>query len=187
MIARARGVLPEKGRGIPPIRMRRLGGILVGLVLLTTGCATGRIVGDMYRDSVHGFQVRLPPSPWHPMSLEGAAVAFASPALEAGMAFRADCCAPEAGDLSSVSRHLFFGLQGTEVQSHETFSLHGTTAMETRVRARLNDRPVDVDGVTFRRAGCLYDFMYVAPPAAFQQGRPDFEAFVQSWTPIEGP
>jgi len=38
--------------------------------------------------------------------------------------------------------------------------------------------------VTFRRARCLYDFIYVAPPAAFPQGHPDFDAFVQSWAPL---
>lgn len=52
-------------------------------------------------------------------------------------------------------------------------------------------------GALFLSAGCAtgritaetyrdsdYDFIYVAPPAAFPQGRPDFEAFVNSWTPF---
>jgi hypothetical protein len=83
-----------------------------------------------------------------------------------------------------VARHLFFGLQDMQIRGREAVRLHGAAAVQTRVRARLDDRPVEVEGVTFRRAGCLYDFIYVAPPAAFPQGRVDFESFVQSWTPL---
>ena len=179
-------MLPKRRQTIPTIRRWLLQGILLGIVALAAGCATGRIVGDIYQDSVNGFQVRLPPRTWQRQSLDGAAVAFASPELRAGMALRADCRTPEPGELPWVARHLFFGLQGMEVQGRETLDLNGATAVEIRVRARLGDQPVEVEGVTFRRAGCLYDFIYVAPPAAFAQGRAAFEAFVQSWTPFAG-
>ena len=181
------GAMPsERSQGISTIRTWLFRGILLGMVPLAAGCATGRIVGDMYRDSASGFQVRLPPTAWQLRSLDGAAVTFVSPDLRAGMALRADCRTPEPGELPWVARHLFFGLQRMEIQGRETVRLHDAMAVQTRVRARLDDQPVEVEGVTFRRAGCLYDFIYVAPHAAFPQGRADFEAFVQSWTPFAG-
>jgi hypothetical protein len=157
---------------------------LLGIVSLAVGCATGRIVGETYRDPEAGFQVRLPPASWQPRPLDEAALSFASPELLAGMALLVDCRMPERGELPWVARHLFFGLQDRQVQGRETVRLHDAPAVRTHLRARLDDKPVEVEGVTFRRAGCLYDFVYVAPPAAFPQGRADFEAFVESWRPL---
>jgi len=163
-----------------------LGGLLLASLSLVTGCAAGRIVGDRYLDSENGFQVRLPPATWHPRPLDGASLSFALPESRAGMALLVDCRAPEPGELPSVARHLFFGLQDRQVQARETIQLHDLKAVRTTLHARLDDTPVEVEGVTFRRADCLYDFVYVAPPAAFPQGHADFEAFVQSWSPLSG-
>jgi len=170
-------------------RIRTIGtwplvGILLGIASLVMGCATGRIVGETYSDPENRFQVRVPPVAWQLRSLDGATLSFASPELRAGMALRVDCRTPEPGELPWVARHLFFGLQDPHIQGRERLRLHDAIAELTRLRARLDDQPVEVEGVTFRRAGCLYDFIYVAPPAAFPQGRADFEAFVQSWTPL---
>lgn len=173
-------------QGISSIGTRLLHGILLGIVSLAAGCATGRIIGETYRDPEAGFQVRLPPAGWQPRSLDGATLSFAAPELRAGMALRVDCRTAEPGELPWVARHLFFGLQNTQAQGRETVRLHDATAVKTRLRAWLDDQPVEVEGVTFRRAGCLYDFIYVAPPGVFPQGRADFEAFVQSWTPLAG-
>lgn len=182
-----RHALPRgRTQGISTIGTRLLHGILLGIVSLAAGCATGRIVGETYRDPEAGFQVRLPPAGWQPRTLDGATLSFVAPELRAGMALRVDCRTAEPGELPWVARHLFFGLQNTQVQGRETIRLHDATAVRTRLRARQDDQPVEVEGVTFRRAGCLYDFIYVAPPAPFPQGRADFEAFVQSWTPLAG-
>jgi hypothetical protein len=161
-----------------------LGGILLAIASLGTGCATGRIVGDTYRDAGRGFQVQLPPAPWQPRPLDGAVLSFVSPELRAGMALQADCLGGEPGELPWVARHLFFGLQDADIQGQETIQVLDAAAVRTRVRAHLDDQPVEVEGVTFRRTGCLYDFTYVAPPPVFPQGRADFEAFVQSWRPL---
>ncbi len=180
----ARALSRGRTQGIRTVRTWLLGGILLSIVSLAAGCATGRIVGETYRDPENGFQVRLPPAAWQLRSLDGAALSFTSPELRAGMALRVDCRTAEPGELPWVARHLFFGLQDMHIQEGETERLHDALAVRTRLRARLDDQPVEAEGVTVRRAGCLYDFIYVAPPAGFPQGRPDFEAFVQSWTPL---
>lgn len=171
-------------QGIRTVGTCVLGGILLGIVSLAAGCATGRIVGDTYRDSENGFQVRLPPPPWQLRSLDGATLSFVSPELRAGMALRVDCNSAEPGELPWVARHLFFGLQDADIQGQDTIRVLDVEAVRTRLRARLGNQPVEVEGVTFRRTGCLYDFTYVAPPTVFPQGRADFEAFVQSCTPL---
>ncbi len=138
----------------------------------------------MYFDSQDRYQIRLPAAPWIPVSLDGATVAFSAPDLQAAMAFGVDCKAPEPGELPWVARHLFFGLQDKRIQSREAILLHDTEGVRTRLVARLDDVPVEVEGVTARRGGCLFDFIYVAPPASFARWQADFQAFVESWSPL---
>lgn len=153
---------------------------------MAAGCATGQVVDGIYRDAAQGYQVRLPAAPWIASPLDGAALSFRDPDLQAAMALQVNCTAPEAGELRWVARHLFFGLQDRQIQTQEGLRLHDVDSVRTRLLARLDGRPVEGEGVTLRRQGCLYDFMYVAPPAAFEQGQPDFEAFVESWAPLLG-
>lgn len=151
-------------------------------LLWTAACATGSVRDGTYRDAQDRFSVRLPPARWRPASLEGATLAFRAPDLDAGMGLRADCSNPEPGPLPWVARHLFFGLTDKRVDASEQTTRADASLVRTRLHARLDGRPVEVDAVTVRSASCLYDFMYVAPPDRFEEGRPDFDAFVRSWS-----
>lgn len=158
----------------------------LGLLLLSA-CAAGPIGEGVYRDPRDRFTIQRPPTRWQPLPVEGAASAFRSPELAAVIGLRVDCSNPEPGPLPAVARHLFFGLSQAEIETREPVVLSGASGMRTRLRARLDDRPVEVDGITVRLQGCLYDFMYVAPPDRFERGRADFDAFVASWTPRTAP
>jgi hypothetical protein len=78
-------------QGIRALRLWLLRGLLPGTLLLLTGCATGRIAGETYRDFEHGYEVRLPPATWIPRQMETAMLSFGSPGLGAGMALLTDC------------------------------------------------------------------------------------------------
>ena len=157
---------------------------LMLLALLgTAACAAGSIRDGTYRDGRDRFSVRVPPARWQLASLEGATLGFRAPDLDAGMGLRADCDNPEPGPLPWVARHLFFGLANTRIDANERLTRADASLVRTRLHARLDDRPVEVDAVTMRSGSCLYDFMYVAPPERFEEGRPDFDAFVRSWSP----
>jgi hypothetical protein len=182
------------GRGTPHGRRRirtarswsiclGIAGILAGLV----ACAGGRAADGLYRDGAHRFTLRLPPADWRPQRVEGGALAFRSPELGAALALLADCEDPEPGELPWVARHLFWGLQDRRILERAPLVVHGTAAMRTRLTARLDGRPIEVEGVTLRRDGCLYDFAYLAPPAVFARGRAAFEAFLDGFTPLARP
>lgn len=158
------------------------------LALLTvSACAAGSIRDGTYRDSHDRFTVRVPPPRWQLESLDGAALVFRNPELDAGISLRVDCDQPESGPLRWVAQHLFFGLSDKEIDQRAPVTLSGVPGIRTRMHARLDHQPVEVDGVTLRREECLYDFAYVAPPERFEEGRPDFDAFVQSWATLTTP
>jgi hypothetical protein len=161
-----------------------VGGFLLGMLGLHAGCATGRFVDGMYRDPGDGYEVGLPQASWVLSPLDGAVLSFKAPTLRAAMAMDVECKEPEEGELLWVARHLFFGLKDKRLREQEGVHLHGAEGVRSRLLATLDGQPVEVEGVTARRGKCLYDFVYVAPPSEFASGRPDFEAFVNSWTPL---
>jgi hypothetical protein len=156
-------------------------------LLAMPACAAGPIREGVYHDPRDHFTVRVPPPRWQPASLDGAALAFRAPTLDAGIGLHAQCDSPEPGPLPAVASHLFFGLSDKRIDTRESVTLAGGRGVRTRLRARLDGQPVVVDGITVRRGECLYDFVYVAPPAHFEDGQPDFDAFVQSWSPGAAP
>jgi hypothetical protein len=168
---------------IPTFTVWQRTALLLLAFLATAACAAGSIRDGTYRDPHDRFSVRLPPARWQLAPLEGATLGFRAPDLDAGMGLRADCDSPEPGPLPWVARHLFFGLANTRIDGNERLTRADASLVRTRLHARLDGRPVEVDAVTMRSGSCLYDFMYVAPPERVEEGRPDFEAFVGSWLP----
>lgn len=158
-------------------------GLLAGLA----ACAAGRVADGVYRDAGGRFSVRLPAEGWLPQPVEGAALAFRSPALQAGLGLLVECETPEPGALPWVARHLFWGVQDRRIRERAPLVLRGAAGLRTRLTGRLDGAPVEVEGVTVRHGGCLFDFAYVAPPAAFERGRADFEAFLAGFTPLARP
>ena len=156
-------------------------------LLAVSACAAGAIRDGVYHDPQRRFTVRVPAGRWQPLKLDGVTLSFRAPDLDAGMGLHVDCDRPESGPMPAVARHLFFGLQDKRVEQRERIAVSDADGMRTRLRARLDDRPVEVDGVTLRRGGCLVDFVYVAPPQRFEEGRPDFEAFFRSWSLVPAP
>jgi len=173
-------LLLQERRPIPADR-KLLAGVLVGLSLLT-GCG-GRLVDGVYRAAHDRYRVTAPPAPWVATSLDTDELVFRHPVLQATIAVLSRCTNPEPGELPWVARHLFFGLREQQVKRQETESLDGVPAVRTRLRARLDGAPVAVEALTLRQGGCLYDFLYVAPPAVEAVGRPEFDTFVRSWIP----
>lgn len=168
-------ILPARRSPVLPL-------VVLGLILLATGCATGRITGDSYVDEFKGFRMPLPPRDWQPVPVEGADIAFRRTGGAGTMGVHADCRDPEAGPLRAVARHLFFGLRALRILEQQPLSVDRTEALRTVIIGELRGEPVQVESVEIRRPGCLYDLILTAPPAEFAADRPAFERLVGGWT-----
>ncbi len=157
----------------------------VGLATLLAGCSTAssRIEHGMFH-SPKGYTVKLPEGGWRVASGGPADLELTRDAPPGGMLADATC---EAADrerpLPVLARHLTFGLtQRTTVESDER-TLGGHPAAHRVVRGMLDGTEVAVEAIVVKGDRCVHDFLYVAPAVAFEAGRADFRAFVESLAP----
>ena len=154
----------------------------LGLELVMAGCGASRIENGTFH-SAKGYQVTLPGDGWRVERGGDADLALRRDAPPGGMLADATCSGqPLSYPLPVLARHLTFGLTKRVIVERATEVLDGRSAEHTVVRGTVDGAEVAVEAVTVRGARCVHDFLYVAPAAAFETGRRDFRAFVESFT-----
>ena len=154
---------------------------LLGAVLVA-GCGSSRIENGVFY-SPKGYQVSLPRQGWAIKPGGAAELELARQDPAGGMLADATCDDKTAGrPLAVLSRHLTFGIQGKEVLEREDLTVAGHHAFRMLFEGRLDGAPVQVEAYVVKGAECVYDLIYVAPPAEFAAGTADFRALVSSFT-----
>jgi len=159
--------------------VRVLGGLAV--VLLLAGCRASRIDEGTFH-SAKGYQVRLPGPAWRVEAAGQADLELRRETPPGGMLADATCGGAEAGrSLPVLARHLTMGLANRSTVESDTWTVGGRAAAHRVVRGRRDGVEVAVEAVVLKGPRCVHDFLYVAPAAAFESGRGDFRAFVESF------
>ena len=154
---------------------------LLATALFATGCSASHIESGVFY-SPKGYQVSLPRQGWRVQPGGAAELELQRRDPAGGMLADATCDDKTAGrPLTVLSRHLTFGLTERVVEDGGTFTLAGRPAQRAVVRGRIDGAQVGVEAVVIKGDRCVYDFLYVAPAAAFETGRGDFRAFVESF------
>ncbi len=63
----------------------------------------------------------------------------------------------------------------------DTWTVGGRPAAHRVIRGRRDGADVTVEAVVLKGERCVHDFLYVAPPGEFENGRQDFRLFVESF------
>jgi len=156
-------------------------GALLAAVLLA-GCSASRIENGVFY-SPKGYQVSLPRQGWAIKPGGTAELELQRQDPAGGMLADATCDDKTAGrPLTVLTRHLTFGLKDRELEDGGPLTLDGRPAQRAVVRGSLDGTPVGVEAVVVKGDRCVYDLLYVAPAAAFEAGRGDFRAFVESFS-----
>ncbi len=150
------------------------------LVFVTLGCvSSGRFEGGTYRAG--DLELRTPevPSSWRRIVLADAILAFrddrhAASVLLNGRCGRRDDDTP----LGVLTTHLLFGTTEREVLRQELMAFDGREALRTVVRAKLDGVPLQYELLVLKKNNCVYDFVFVASPARFEEGAAVFRQFV---------
>jgi hypothetical protein len=159
--------------------MNVAGALLVAVLL--AGCSAARIENGIFY-SPKGYRLSLPDHGWAVKPGGAAELELQRKNPEGGMLADATCDGKTVGrPLAVLTRHLTFGLEHRETVESVQNEAGGRQAERTVVRGTVDGNEVAVEAVVLKDQRCVYDFMYVAPAAAFESGRGDFQAFVESF------
>jgi hypothetical protein len=182
-------------RAVPLVRLvrrmrRGLGPrAAVGFAVCAVGlaaCASGRFDGTSYRGDGFGFRIPQPPPSWEPIDVSHAALAFRDPTSRATILLNGRC-GQDAPDvpLSALTNHLFLEFTDREVKLQEVVPFDGREAMHTSVVAKLDGVPMAYDVWVLKKDGCVYDLIYLAPPADAERGLEAFRKLVHGFATVE--
>ena len=148
---------------------------------LLAGCSASHIENGVFY-SPKGYQVSLPRQGWRVQSGGAAELELQRQDPAGGMLADATCDDKTAGrPLTVLARHLTFGLKDRVLEDGGTLTLAGRPAQRAVARGSMDGAQVGVEAVVIKGERCVYDFLYVAPAAAFETGRGDFQAFIESF------
>jgi hypothetical protein len=164
--------------------------VLLPLVIALSGACAHT---DTFEDGVlrkGELTVHLGPQPssWRRVDVGGADLAFRDDARAGSALFDVRCGRrDDDAPLSVLSDHLVMGTTDREIESRETIPFDGREAMHTLLHAKLDGVPMQYDIYVVKKDGCVYDIVYVAPPAYFAAGVPDFERFTHGMHALSSP
>ncbi len=156
--------------------------LLAAVAILAAACATatGRVENGVFH-SAKGYRVTLPVDGWRVEPSPRADLTLQNEAGPGGMVVDATCGGREPSrPLDVLARHLTFGLTRRDVVESDTSTVAGHEAAHSVIRGWADGRDLTVEAVTVRAEPCVHDFLYVAPTATFDSGRPAFRAVVES-------
>ena len=161
--------------------MRRVGTSGLGLLLLVAGCSAARIESGAFH-SPKGYQVWVPGDGWKVEPDAAADLQITRTAAAGAMLVDASCGGVELDrSLPVLARHLTFGLTDRRTVESDTWTVDGRPAAHRVIRGRRDGVDVTVEAVVLKGERCVHDFLYVAPPAEFEDGRRDFRLLVESF------
>jgi hypothetical protein len=146
---------------------------------LVAGCGSAqRFDGHAYRGASVSLDVPSVPGEWRRVDVAAADLAFRDDAREGSILIDGRCGRrDEDVPLTSLTQQLIMGTTGREFVSEETIPFDGREALHSVLRAKLDGVEMQYDVYVLKKDGCVYDFVYVAPPARFADGAPVFERF----------
>jgi hypothetical protein len=116
---------------------------------------------------------------WQMVHQESAAAGWFNTRAGAIIASNASCHDDaEAAPLSALTRQLLVGYTERRILDERVVPFAQREALRTRVIAKLDGVPMELEILVLRRNGCVFDLSYAAPPGSFAVAAPDFARFV---------
>lgn len=148
--------------------------LLVGAMMLPSllGCGANRRA----RRLEGRFSVGQPGEGWQRVLSGGADLAWFNESLSATIYADSNCAARfEDGELSDLLVHLTSGIARGEAVEVEERMMDGRAALLKSWSGSLDGVALKLATLTTKKDECLYDLVYIAPPARFDEGFPAFE------------
>jgi hypothetical protein len=156
-------------------------GPVLALLAVFSGCTpVPAFDGTVFRKDGVAFRVPPRPSDWRAIRVDEASLAFRDDPRDASILVNGRCGVEDA-PLLALTNQLIMGTTEREVEAQDTLPFDGREALHTRMRAKLDGVPMLYDIYVLKKDGCVYDFVYVAPPPLAEAGLAAFERFVSDF------
>ena len=83
--------------------------------------------------------------------------------------------------LKALSESLLIGIQDKEAQERQEIVVDGQRALKTIYTGKLDNVPIKIATVVFKKGICIYDFTYASSPEQFEIGIVDFYEFISQF------
>jgi hypothetical protein len=157
--------------------------VATGLQLALFACGSARSFdGTTYEHGKLAFSVGPVSPDWRAIDVRGATLAFRDEVHGGSVLLNARCEQEDTDTpLAALTAHLLAGTTERVYLVEETIPFDGREARRTEVRAKLDGVPMTYDVYVLNKNGCTYDFVYLAPQQAFDDGASAFERFVRGF------
>ena len=155
--------------------------VLVAIVALD-GCGAGRRIENGVYHSTKGYRVTVPGADWVVADASRADLELRRRDGAAAMLANAQCGeGAETRGAGLLVRQLLIGIRDRATIEQEEVSLNGQRAVRRVLDGRVSEdgAPTRIEAYVMSEGHCVYDFVYVAPPASFETWRGQFRAFVE--------
>ena len=158
--------------------------VIVASGALASACGAS-FDGTTYHGDNVAFRVPAAPSTWQRIEADGGSLAFRDDGASATILVNGRCKRGEDDvPLASLTQHLFMQFTERDQVSQEVVPFDGREAMHTVMSAKLDGVAKRFDVWVLKKDGCVYDMIYLADPARFDAGVPEFRKFVGGFTTV---
>lgn len=167
-------------------RWPAIAGFLGSVTALSAlSCGGPSFNGTVYTCDAYSFRVPEAPAAWQRLEVSHAALSFRDEDSQATIAVNGRC-GKDAQDvpLASLTQHLFLQFTERRIELEETVPFDGREAMHTILLAKLDGVPKKFDVWVLKKDGCVFDFIYLAPPEAFDRGVKEFQSFTRGFSTL---
>ena len=149
------------------------------------GCGATTFDGHVFKNADLSFRFAEVPSDWRPLESDDALLAFRDDSAPASIVVNGRC-GRDADDvpLSALTHHLFLQFSDRVIENQVKITLDGREALHTELLAKLDGVEKRFGVFVMKKNGCVYDFVYIAPPSAPAESRQRFVSFVQGFSTI---
>ena len=158
--------------------------LVLGAIVALAGCGAGRRIENGVYHSMKGYRVTVPGAEWVVADASRADLELRHRDGAAAMLANAQCGeGTETRGAGLLLRQLLIGIRDRATIEQEEVSLNGQRAVRRVLEGRVSEdgAPTRIEAYVMSEGHCVYDFVYVAPPASFEAWRGQFRAFVESF------
>jgi hypothetical protein len=149
---------------------------------LLGGCGGQKAVlrGDVVRDEQTAFRIGALPPGWTRVDSDGD-LALRNGRTGAILLADARCGEKTDAPLGVHANTLLIGFTDRRVVEEGPVAISGREGHGQIVDAKLDGVPVRIESIVVLKERCLYDLVYAAPPARFEEGRDAFRRLVDGF------